>query len=179
MLTNQMKRFRDFIARLWHEMIGLHDTPHAIAGGVAIGIFFGFTPLFGFKTLLAMLVAWTFRCSYVAAAVAVSLHDVVLPLIPVILRLEYRIGYFLLQYPHLWPPKLEVRHLHFGMWFHWSSFVTIGWPTLVGSVIFSGPIAAVSFFVTLPLVRRYQAIRADKAKKSLLGKTIEGGENRM
>jgi len=36
------------------KLLAIRDTPEAIAGGVAIGIFFGFTPLFGLKTLLAI-----------------------------------------------------------------------------------------------------------------------------
>ena len=169
----KMKQLRDLIVRHWHALVALHDTPHSIAGGIALGIFFGFTPLFGFKTLLAMFLAWVFRCSYVAAAIAVNLHDVTLPLIPVILRVEYGIGYFLLKAPHVWPPKIEARHLHFGEWLQWTWFIKVGWPMLVGSVFFAGPLAVVSFFVALPIVQRYQArreaIRAAKASSKLPG----------
>jgi uncharacterized protein (DUF2062 family) len=45
--------------RWFHEhslkLLAIRDTPEAIAGGVAIGIFFGFTPLFGLKTALRRL----------------------------------------------------------------------------------------------------------------------------
>ena len=152
-------RIRDFLVREWHALAGIHDTPHSIAGGAAIGIFLGFTPLFGFKTLIAMLVAWVFRCSYVAAAIAVSLHDVVFFLIPVILRLEYGIGFFLLHYPHLWPPKINVHHLQMSEWFKWNIFIKIGWPMLVGSLFVGIPLAAATYFITLPIVTRYQARR--------------------
>ena len=37
------------------KLLAIRDTPEAIAGGVAIGIFFGFTPLFGLKTALTIL----------------------------------------------------------------------------------------------------------------------------
>lgn len=164
-----MSGFRTMFRRQWHALIGLHDTPHSIAGGVAIGIFFGFTPLFGFKTLLGILIAWVFRCSRVAAAVAVNLHDITLPLLPVILRLEYGIGFCLLRHPHQWPPKMKfsAEHLGFEEWFHWSSFVKIGLPMLVGSVFVGGLLAAISFFITLPIVTRYQARRdALRAGKS-------------
>ena len=52
------------------------DTPHSIALGSAIGIFFGFTPLWSLKTLLSIGVAWVFRCNKLAAAIAVTLHDI-------------------------------------------------------------------------------------------------------
>lgn len=154
-----MKRFREFIVHHWRSLIGLHDTPHSIAGGIALGIFFGFTPLFGFKTLLAMLLAWCFRCSYVAAVIAVNLHDVTLPLMPFLLRMEYGIGYFLLNNPHVWPPKINPKQLHFGTLVHWSWFINVGWPMLLGSVLVAGPVAIASFFAAVPLLQRYQAHR--------------------
>ena len=61
------------------KLVTLRDTPHAIAGGVAIGVFIGFTPLFGIKTLLSLGAAYLLRCNPIAAVIAVSLHDVVTP----------------------------------------------------------------------------------------------------
>src|ERR1700694_5475477 len=56
-------------------LMTMADTPHSIALGSAIGIFFGFTPLWSLKTLLSIAVAWVCRCNKVAAAIAVTLHD--------------------------------------------------------------------------------------------------------
>jgi len=57
-------RLPDFLARKkqWladHHMtlMTMADTPHSIALGSAIGIFFGFTPLWSLKTLLSIAVA--------------------------------------------------------------------------------------------------------------------------
>jgi len=48
------------------KLLAIRDTPNAIAGGVAIGIFFGFTPLVGLKTLLSIFFAWpSCRCFFV------------------------------------------------------------------------------------------------------------------
>src|SRR2546428_11283060 len=88
----------------------LFRSPEAIAGGVAIGIFFGFTPLFGLKTLLAILFAWLTRSNILAAVLASTLHDIVLPLMPVVYRFEYGVGYFLLSHPHHWPPPMVKPH---------------------------------------------------------------------
>ena len=94
-------------------LVQLHDTPHAIAGGVAIGIFVGFLPPFlPVKTLLSIFFAWIFRCSKVAAAIAVTGHDLLLPVWPLILRWEYVIGFWLLH--HQMPPKLRLGHYHCG-----------------------------------------------------------------
>ena len=151
-----MKRFFDFLRSHWHLLVQLHDTPHSIAGGTAIGIFFGFTPLFGFKTLLGILVAWGFRCSRVAAAIGVTLHDVIIPLMPVLLRAEYGIGYWLLNQHH-WPHKFQVEHLSIHEWLHWKMLTHVIWPTFLGSLVIGIPLAAVSFTLTLRIVCRFQA----------------------
>ena len=75
------------------------DTPHSIALGSAIGIFFGFTPLYPLKTLLSIVVAWVFRCNKIAAAIAVTLHDVLIWAMPAIYVAEYHLGCWSLQRP--------------------------------------------------------------------------------
>ena len=44
-------------------LMAIADTPHSIAFGSAIGIFFGFTPLYPLKTLLSIAAAWICRCN--------------------------------------------------------------------------------------------------------------------
>ena len=73
-------------------LMTIADTPHSIALGSAIGIFFGFTPLYPLKTLLSIAVAWVFRCNKIAAAIAVTLHDVVIWAMPAIYVAEYQFG---------------------------------------------------------------------------------------
>jgi uncharacterized protein len=161
--SNPIKKFRDLVVRQFHALMQIHDTPHAIAGGVAIGIFFGFTPLFSVKTLLAILIAWIFRCSKISAALAVTFHDILLPVWPVVMRQEYKIGYWLLISPHHMPPKIRRDVLlNLEHFFHWSTFVNIVWPMLVGSVVIGAPVAGVSFFVTEKIVAHYQKKRAAK-----------------
>src|SRR3954471_23766770 len=63
-------------------LMTLPDTPHAIALGAAIGMFFGFSPLFGLKTILAFLITWAFRANKTAAVITVQLHDLLLPFVP-------------------------------------------------------------------------------------------------
>ena len=70
-------------------LMTIADTPHSIALGSAIVIFFGFTPLYPLKTLLSIAVAWVFRCNKVAAAIAVTLHDVLIWAMPAIYVAEY------------------------------------------------------------------------------------------
>lgn len=136
----------------------IRDAPRAVAGGVAIGIFLGFTPLLGLKTLLSILFAWMFRCSKVSAAIAVSFHDILTPVWPMVLRWEYDSGFWILSRPHHFPEKLSVADTHIKYWLH---FRTLGllWPTFVGSLLFSIPFALASYWIVEKALKRYKRRR--------------------
>jgi uncharacterized protein (DUF2062 family) len=151
---NPIKRLYAYFAGLVRKLLELKDTPHSIAGGVAIGMFFGFTPLFGLKTLLSLGTAYAVRCNPIAAVVTVCLHDIVTPLWPVLLRIEYDIGYWILSNPHTLPPKLETHHLHVEEMLKWTTFLNVGLPLLVGSLFIAVPSAALAYVVTLAIAKR-------------------------
>src|SRR6266571_3882240 len=108
------------------KLLAIRDTPEAIAGGVAIGIFFGFTPLFGLKTLLAIFFAWLTRSNIIAAVLAATAHDIVGPLMLVIYRLEYGVGFWLLSDPHHWPPPMLHAHWEPPRWRSWMNVFAVG-----------------------------------------------------
>jgi len=139
------------------RLVELKDTSHSIALGTAVGMFFGFMPLWGFKTLLALVVCRLFGANLLATAIAASLHDVALPILPLLLRWEYDIGFWLLSNPHTLPPQLSLsRDISPLVWFHWSTFLTVGRPLLVGSLVFSAPVAIATYYVVLVVVKRKQ-----------------------
>jgi uncharacterized protein len=147
--------FRSWLRRHSLKLLAIKDTPQAIAGGIAIGIFFGFTPLFGLKTLSAILFAWLTGSNILAAVLAGTLHDVVLPFMPAIYWWEYQLGYYLLSHPHRLPPFGR-----FGLsphaWRSWTTFLTVGKPMLLGSVLCGAPMSVVSFFISRRIVARHQ-----------------------
>jgi len=131
------------------KLLAIRDTPEAIAGGVAIGVFFGFSPFFGFKTLLSLLFAWLMRCNLLAAVIAVTLHDLTWPFIPVIYRFEYDLGFWLRSSPHHFPPPLRHMHWDARAWPSFGVFYnTIGKPLMLGSIVFGTPCAVATFFLT-------------------------------
>jgi uncharacterized protein len=136
------------------QLLQLKDTAHSIALGTAIGMFFGFIPLWGFKTLLALGVCRLLRGNLLATAIAATLHDVALPLLPLLLRWEYDIGYWLLSHPHELPPSLRLSHHGPSVWFRWSTFLTVGRPLLLGSLVIAAPVATATYYITLFLVQR-------------------------
>jgi uncharacterized protein (DUF2062 family) len=138
------------------KLLAIRDTPQAIAGGVAIGIFFGFTPLFGLKTLSAILFAWLTGSNILAAVISGALHDVILPFMPIIYRWEYNVGYWYLSQPHHWPPSMKSMHWEGAAWRHWTTFFSVGKPLLVGGCICATPVSLLAFFITRGLVARHQ-----------------------
>jgi uncharacterized protein (DUF2062 family) len=137
------------------QLFDLKDSHHAKAVGVAVGMFFGFTPLIGLKTLLAIGVARLLRGNLLAAAIAVTMHDVILPLMPLVLRWEYDIGFWILSNPHRFPPRMQLHGHHQGEWLHWSVFFDTGRPLLLGSVLVAAPIAILSYYATLAILNRW------------------------
>jgi hypothetical protein len=150
------------------RLLAIRDTPEAIASGVAIGIFFWFPPLFGLKTVGAIFFAWLTRSNIIAAVIAVTLHDVLLPLMFVVYRWEYCLGYWLLNVPHRWPQRLSradwLLHRRWADWrIFWRTFSTIGKPLMIGSVICGIPAALVSYVVTKIIVTRHQRKKQSQA----------------
>lgn len=142
------------------KLLDLRDAPHALAGGVAIGMFIGFTPLFGLKTLLCLAAAYLLRCNPIAAVISVSLHDVVTPFWPVLLELEYKIGWEVLGWLHQAPAAQPPQHFHMHEVMQWTTFLGVGLPMLVGSMFLSAPAALIAYWITLPVFRR----RAERRK---------------
>src|SRR3954452_23001480 len=91
-LPRSLKQLKQWLNDHHMTLIAINDTPHSIALGSAIGIFFSFTPLTGVKTLLSILVAWGARCNKIAAVVAVAVHDVLTFVMPAIYFVEYKLG---------------------------------------------------------------------------------------
>ena len=101
-------------------LMTIADTPHSIAFGSAIGIFFGFSPLYPLKTLLSIVVAWMFRCNKVAAAIAVTLHDVLIWVMPAIYLGEYQFGCWILNRPAA--QRVHFRQFRLHDYVHWHVF---------------------------------------------------------
>lgn len=157
-----LKKIAGYFRSLVSKLLNLHDAPHSLAGGVAIGMFMGFTPLFGLKTLLCVGVAYVLRCNPIAAVIAVSLHDVVTPFWPVLLEIEYAIGSRVVGFFDGLPHPASVTDFHIHELMKWTTFFTIGLPMLIGSLFLSAPAAAISYAVMLPVFKRRERRRLER-----------------
>jgi uncharacterized protein len=125
-------------------LMTLPDTPHNIALGAAIGMFFGFTPLFTLKTVLAFLITWLCRANKTAAVITVTLHDVLLPLVPAMFFWQYKLGMWALY--HRLPQRPGFRRVALSDFMEWTTFLTVGRPILVGSLFFAVPAGLLVYF---------------------------------
>jgi uncharacterized protein (DUF2062 family) len=125
-------------------LMTLPDTPHAIALGSAIGMFFGFTPLFGLKTVLAFLTTWACKGNKTAAVITVQLHDILLPVVPAMFVWQYKLGMWALY--HRLPQRPGYRRVALSDFMEWTTFLTVGRPILIGSLFFAVPAALLVYF---------------------------------
>ncbi|HZR05024.1 MAG TPA: DUF2062 domain-containing protein [Candidatus Udaeobacter sp.] len=155
-LPKSLANLKQWLTRHHMTLMAIADTPHSIALGSAIGIFFGFTPLYPLKTLLSIALAWLCRCNKIAAAIAVTLHDVLIWAMPAIYLAEYQVGCWSLR----WPAAHRVHFRQFGLrhYMHWHVFSQVVWPTFwpafVGSLFLAVPSAIIIYFVMRLLLSR-------------------------
>ncbi len=134
---------------LWNRFIEARDRPHAMAGGVAVGIFFGFIPVLGLKTLLALGFSLLLQCNPIAAVVGVTFHDLFIWIWPVLFRIEFQLGHWLLSNPHAFAPKLARADFRIAEIMQWENIKDVIYPTLVGAVVIAIPVAIFAYGVTL------------------------------
>lgn len=151
----QARRLKHWVVAHRMKLVTIEDTPHSIALGSAIGIFFGFTPLLSLKTLLSIAFAWVSRSNKIAAALAVTLHDVMLPLMPAIYLWEYKLG--ILAMRGHWPNRLRFQHLSLRQYMKWTTFFDVGLPVLIGSLFLALPCAVLVYFFMRGFVARARA----------------------
>lgn len=158
-LPNPLARTKRWLVAHHMTLMAIADTPHSIALGSAIGVFFGFTPLYPLKTLLSIAVAWIFRCNKIAAAIAVTLHDVLIWAMPALYVAEYQLGCWILNRPVA--QRVHFRQFRLHDYVHWHVFSRVVWPTywpaFVGSLFVAVPSAIFIYFLMRLLIGRARA----------------------
>ena len=154
-LQGWLQRKKKWLADHHMTLVTMNDTPHSVALGSAIGIFFGFVPVYPLKTLFSIAVAWICRCNKIAAAIAVTLHDVLIFVMPAVYFAEYKMGCWALHRP---PPAHRIR-FHFALhdYLHWDFFQRLFWPAFVGSLFLAIPSAIAIYCVMRLLISRARA----------------------
>lgn len=162
--VNRWQRF-GFLRQFKLNLIRLariKSTPDAIARGMALGVFIGFTPFFGLHILIALLFAFLLRQNKIAMFVGVWITNPITA--PFIYALEYEVGRMLLGKP-------AIGITMFSGELTWDTAVQLGLPLGVGAVALGLPVAMISYALTLrliPLLRQYRIPRWPKPLRRLL-----------
>lgn len=147
------RSFQYFIKRV----LRLTATPHAIAAGVAAGVFTSWTPFLGFHFILSFIVAYALAGNLVAAALGTGFGNPIS--FPFIWALSLKTGNFLVGAEpggHGKHVDLEALLRHLDMKQLWEPVLK---PMLVGSIPLGIGTAIVFYIVTYWAVRAFQTRR--------------------
>lgn len=126
------------------RFVRLRGAPDEIAKGMALGIFIGMTPTFGFQMVIALFFAWLLRENRLAAALGVWITNPVTA--PFIYALEYESGRLL----------LGMRRAEIPVHLSYRALRTLGWEVLLplstGSLIYGVLCACLAYALTLRLI---------------------------
>lgn len=165
-----MTRRAKIVIRKWtRRILRIHDTPHSISLGVAIGFFIGWGPLYGAHTLLTIVLAAITRCNKAAALLSCWINNPV-TLLP-ISYLQYVLGSLIMTgdtgqgwqaIKRLASAFEEISLMNFreSMGILGQKVGEVGWgvmwPWLVGSIVSSTLLAAISYPVARRAVIRHR-----------------------
>lgn len=168
--------FRRSTTYLWYRLRRLPDQPHRIARGMAAGVFLSFTPLHGFHFIVAALVSLAIRGNVLAAFVGTFAGN---PLTtPFIALASVGLGRTILGLPGDMSPQVifrEFAHATAETWHNVMSAVGPGptswsglsefWheiflPYAAGGAVLGLVAAIITYYLTIPLVRRYHRRKA-------------------
>jgi uncharacterized protein (TIGR03546 family) len=145
-------------------ILALDSHPGNIAGGFAVGVFIGITPLFGIHTTLAIAAALIFRLNKLTTITG-SWMNTPLTVLPILMA-SYRLGEFLLGQK---PQAVSFKTLD---WHHLKEYATA---LFIGSSIIGLALAVIAYFLCYWLVVRFR--RKDPGLSELTNESIIAGED--
>jgi len=152
------RSFARSLRYLGKRILRMQASPHAVALGLAIGVFAAFTPLYGFHIILAMVIAWLVSGSVASAVIGTMIAN---PLtIPLIFSATYALGRTIADI------GVDVEPLPFDEFFvlfvdHdfsklWDALLQL----LIGSAVLGGVVAVLSYALAFKATRRFRSRRA-------------------
>lgn len=154
-----MSYFEEKIRHFLKRFFLINDTPHKIAGGAALGVFFGITP--GEGVITTLIFASLLRLNRLAATAGVLSVNmwttvIALPAAAAIGGLIFRVD-----------PKIISNDFHESVslgWqylFSWNIFRETALPLLVGYVVLAGAVAALVYFSLLYFLIKKRHLKED------------------
>lgn len=150
------------------RVLRLRATPHAIAAGIAAGVFVSFTPFLGLHFVLAGVFAWLLGGNLIASALGTAIGNPLL--LPAIWASTFELGRLILYGPggHAAGP------IHLGHALAQLDFASIWKPLLlpmtVGSLVEGTAVAFGFYLLTLWAARGFQQRRRDRLAARVRGR---------
>ncbi|WP_265975215.1 type IV secretion system effector BspA [Brucella intermedia] len=153
------------------RILRITASPHAVAAGLAVGVFSAFTPFFGFHLIIAIVLAYVLAGNIAAAALGTTLAN---PLtLPFIWGSTFELGRFIMNGSIDDAPPIHLGRALETMRFDeiWTPLLK---PMLFGSTILGAAFALVVYFVTRFAVSAFRRRRIERlAEKHRLHRAQE------
>lgn len=175
-LRRQVERLCHFVV---HKILGVHDSPHRIALGVAIGIFVTWTPTIGFQMALTLLLSTLLRANKVVGVPLVWISN---PATLWIYIPNYLLGCWLLREEPSTDRLVNALIQAFGvndngLRERFVVLVQTLWdvlaPLMLGSVIVGAILGAICYLATYQGVLAYHRWRRQVAPRMMSGAVAE------
>jgi uncharacterized protein len=153
------------LAYIFKRIIRITATPHAIAAGVAAGVFSSFTPFMGLHILLALAIAWLIAGNLAAAALGTMVGN---PLtFPLIWASTWEVGHKIAPGAQHAPAHMaDAGVLNEGMRGMFAHFQAIWEPVLKPMTIGAIPLglffSVITYFAVRWLAVRYRENRRER-----------------
>jgi len=164
---------------LGHRVKRLPDSPHRIAVGIACGVFVSFSPLFGLHFFYAAFLAFILRGNVLASLIGTAMGNPFT--FPAIVSSALWVGNRLVGGEGEHHGFVRIQHAFVdafaGLWHSFTSLFGIGenelyrmggfftdvfFPYIIGGSIVGFFVAIATYFISLPLIRKYQKKRRDR-----------------
>jgi uncharacterized protein len=141
------------------RVLRLSGSPHAVAAGVAAGVFSAFTPFVGLHFIISFVFAFVVRGNMLAAGIGTFFGN---PLtFPIIWASTYAFGKQVLHQNN----ATALHDIHYAF-IHGSlqMLLPVLTPLMVGAVIIGLPIALAFYVVSFFAVRGFRGLRRERLK---------------
>jgi len=153
------RKIKDFVVQAKQ----LKGDPRYVATGMAIGVFIGVTPTIPLHTVLAVAIAFVFKCSKPAAIIGVWVGNPIT--IPFFYIGSYHLGTFLFDISTPFNPDHISIHQLMGLGLEITVAMNIG------GVLLGIPFGVAAYFITL---KAFKSIREKEENADIPEKTTTG-----
>ena len=158
-LVRLIEKIKSFIKSQYKQLVGINDTPHRKAMGLAIGVFLGVFP--GLGPAAAVLLAWIFRANKAAAFLGGLVTNTWMSFVTLALAIQVGSGIVGKNHEELKKSWRDiVKDFHWDKIFNPSLWKVV-FPILVGFVVVSFCIAVVVYILSYFILSFWDKKRED------------------